>query len=511
MNEQSSAKGRWLWAVITILFAGSPLVMNGAEAEGKRPNIIFVYADDHAYQAIQSYGGWLSEYAPTPNIDRLASEGMLFRECYVSNSICGPMRSVVQTGKYSHLNGFYRNGQRFDTSQQTFPKLLQEAGYQTAIVGKWHLKAEPVGYDYYHVLYGQGPYYNPAMRTPDGRVEHTGYTTDVITDEALKWLKSKRDQDEPFMLMYQHKAPHRNWQPGPEQLSLYDDVTLPEPATLFDDYAGRAGPVKNQKMMIAKHMNKGDLKLRVPGDLNETQRYPWNAAYRPKNEAFRQQNLEGKELVRWKYQRYLKDYLRCIASIDANLGRLLGYLKKSGLAENTVVVYSSDQGFYLGEHGWFDKRWIYEESLRTPLVVRWPGVTEPGSENSQIVSPVDFAPTFLQMAGAEVPSDMQGRSLVPLLQGKRPNDWRESFYYHYYEYPGAHSVRRHYGVVTDRYKLVHFYREGEWELLDLKANPKETKNYYGEAKYQEVQERLKTELKRLQKDLKVPADQTKLY
>ena len=481
----------------------------------QRPNIVLVYCDDHAYQAISAYQA-VSAYGlklnQTPQIDRLAREGMRFDNCYVTNSICGPCRAVVQTGKYSHLNGFLCNGDRFDGSQQTFPKLLQKAGYQTAVVGKWHLESDPVGYDYWHVLIGQGPYYNPPMIDNGKRVKHIGYTTEIITDIALDWLKNRRDPSKPFMLMCQHKAPHREWEPGPGYLTMYDDVTIPEPDTLFDDYSGRGTAAKTQDMSIAKTMTNRDLKLVPLGGLTPEQLEPWNKAYEPKNEAFRKANLQGRDLVRWKYQRYMKDYLRCIAAVDDNLGRLLKYLDDTGLAESTVVIYSSDQGFYLGEHGWFDKRWIYQESLRTPLIVRWPGVVKPGSTNQDIVSNLDFAETFLELAGQQVPDDMQGRSLVPLLKGQTPADWRKAFYYHYYEYPAVHSVRRHYGVADGLYKLIHFYPSpwdpkpiDEWELYDLKSDPKELKSVYGDPDYAEVQKRLEGELARLRRELKVPA------
>ena len=479
-----------------------------------RPNILFVFCDDHAYQAISAYQS-VSAYGlklnDTPNIDRLAQEGMRFDNCYVTNSICGPSRAVIQTGKYSHLNGFYCNGNKFNGDQQTFPKLLQKAGYQTAVVGKWHLSTDPQGYDYWEVLLGQGPYYNPPMLTNGESVKHTGYTTTIITDLALDWLKDERDPDRPFMLMYQHKAPHRNWQPGPKWLNKYDDVTIPEPDTLFDDYSNRGTAAKTQAMSISKTMNASDLKLTPPKDLTTEQAEAWNAAYGPKNEAFEKAGLEGDDLVRWKYQRYMKDYLRCVAAVDDSLGRVLKYLDDTGLADNTVVVYSSDQGFYLGEHDWFDKRWIYEESLRTPLIVRWPGVTTPGSTNQDIVSNLDFAETFLDIAGVEVPDDMQGRSVVPILKGRTPDDWRKSFYYHYYEFPGGHSVRRHYGVADGRYKLIHFYHNphdpapiDEWELYDLESDAKELNNVFGELRYADVQKRLEAELVRLRRELKVP-------
>ncbi|MCA9268677.1 MAG: sulfatase, partial [Planctomycetales bacterium] len=482
------------------LLCFAPLALAAAAATAQadeRPNIIFIFADDHAYQAISCYGSKVNE---TPNLDRIAKEGMRFTNCFVTNSLCGPARAVIQTGKYSHLNGFFQNGNRFNGDQQTFPKLLQKAGYATAVVGKWHLESTPQGYDYYHVLRGQGPYYNPPMLTSDGPVKHVGYTTDIITDVALDWLKNKRDPQKPFMLMFQHKAPHRNWQPGPDHLHTYDDVEIPEPETLFDDYAHRASPAHNQAMEIDRHMTMGsDLKLSTPGGLTDEQKAVWEAAYGPKNEKFKEQNLSGKDLVRWKYQRYMKDYLRCIASVDDNVGRVLKHLDDTGLAKNTVVIYSSDQGFYLGEHGWFDKRWMYEESLRTPLMVRWPGKIKPGSVRDEFVSNLDFAETFLTLAGVEVPADMQGASLQPLLSdAPAPKDWRTAFYYHYYEFPGAHSVARHCGVRTDRYKLIHYYELSEWELFDLEKDPQELHSVYDDPAYADTQADLLRQLAALQ-------------
>ena len=467
-----------------------------AHAADKRPNILFIMSDDHGYQAISAYGHGINS---TPNIDRLAKEGMRFDRCYVTNSICGPSRAVILTGKYSHLNGFANNGDTFNGEQQNVAKLLKQAGYQTAVIGKWHLKSEPTGFDYFHVLIGQGPYYNPPMRTPGGVVRHTGYTTDIITDEALGWLKEKRDSEKPFFLMYQHKAPHRNWQPGPKYLDKYDGETIPEPETLFDDYRGRGTPAKTQEMTVARHLTPNDLKLVPQRGLTDEQRQAWDKAYEPKNKAFEQANLEGKELVKWKYQRYAKDYLRCIDAVDENVGRVLDYLDESGLAENTVVFYTSDQGWYLGEHGWYDKRWMYEESFRTPLLVRWPGMAKAGSVNNDLAMNLDFAQTFLQIAGAEAPDDMQGAGLAPLLKGETPDDWRNSIYYHYYEFPGAHSVRKHLGVRTDRYKLIHFYEPDvdEWELYDLEKDPHEMQSVYDDPQYAKVVEEMKAELARL--------------
>jgi len=468
-----------------------------------QPNILFIFTDDHASHAISAYGSKINK---TPHLDRIANEGMLFRNCFCTNSICGPSRAVIQTGKYSHLNGFLRNGDTFDGSQQTFPKLLQKSGYQTAIIGKWHLKSKPTGFDYSEVLIGQGPYYNPPMLKNGKRTTHTGYTTEIITDLALEWLKNGRDDSKPFMLMYQHKAPHRRWEPGPKYLTLYDDVVIPEPDNLFDNYANRGTAAKTQDMTIAETMTDSDLKLVPPRNLTEDQLAKWNAAYEPKNDAFRAARLTGKALVKWKYQRYIKDYLRCIAAVDDNVGRVLDYLDKTGLANNTVVIYSSDQGFYLGDHGWFDKRFMYEESYRMPLMARWPGVIKPGSVNEDLVSNLDFAETFLDIAGVKIPNDMQGASLVPLLKGKTPKDWRGSLYYQYYEFPAVHSVRRHYGVRRQRYKLMHFYNLDEWEFYDLKNDPREMKNVYSDPVYHHIVEDMKQDITRLQKHYQVPDD-----
>ena len=476
------------------------LIAHVARADkDQRPNILFIFADDHGYQALSCYG---SKVNKTPNLDRIAKEGMRFDRCFVTNSICGPSRAVILSGKYSHLNGFVRNGNRFNGKQQTVSKLLQAAGYQTAVIGKWHLGTDPTGFDYWHILQGQGPYYNPQMETPDGLVKHTGYTTEIITDVALDWLQEKRDADKPFLLMYQHKAPHRNWQPGPKQLHNYDGVTIPEPETLFDDYSNRASPARNQEMTVERHLNPNDLKLVPQRGLTDEQREVWAAAYGPKNEEFEKAKLTGKELIRWKYQRYAKDYLRCIDSVDENVGRVLDYLDETGLADNTIVIYSSDQGWYLGEHGWFDKRWMYEESFRTPLMVRWPGKVKPGTVSDAMVMNLDFPELFLDAAGAAIPADMQGRSFKQVLMGETPTDWRKSVYYHYYEFPGAHSVAKHYGVRTERHKLIHYYDLKEWELFDLEKDPNELKSLYDDPAYASVRKQLEAELQRLRDQYK---------
>lgn len=498
MNKPSSFV-RALLSAMLALFTTSAL------AAPKQPNILFIFSDDHAYQAISAYQHSL-KLVETPNLDRLAKEGMIFHRALVPNSICGPSRATVMTGKYSHANGFYNNtNSKFDGAQQTFPKLLKAAGYQTAIVGKWHLVSDPTSFDYWEILPGQGVYYNPPMIRNGERVKHEGYVTDIITDLSLAWLK-QRDKTKPFLMMAQHKAPHREWSPNLKYLGWNKDQKFAEPPTLFDNYTGRGRAEYEQDMTLEKTFTKLDAKLTVPGSLNEEQRKAWNAYYEPRNAEFEKANLAGKELVRWRYQRYLHDYLGCILSVDESVGRLLKFLDDEGLAQDTIVIYSSDQGFYLGEHGWFDKRWFYEESVRTPLLARWPGVTKPGSVNRDMVSNLDFASTFLEAAGQPAPSDIQGRSLVPVLKGQTPADWRKSFYYHYYEFPGPHSVRKHYAVITDRYKLVHFYEPdvNYWELFDREKDPQEMKSFYEDPAYAKTRAELHTELTRLRKELKVP-------
>ncbi|EDM28862.1 mucin-desulfating sulfatase (N-acetylglucosamine-6-sulfatase) [Lentisphaera araneosa HTCC2155] len=487
-----------------------------------KTNILFIFSDDHATQAISAYGGRFAKVAPTPNLDRLADEGMLFKRCMVTNSICGPSRATILTGKYSHLNGFMVNEKTtFNGAQQTFPKLLQKAGYETSIIGKWHLGSKPTGFDHWDILPGQGMYYNPDFDSPQGRSRVEGYCTEVVTDKALTWLKKERDSSKPFMLMVQHKAPHREWSPALKYLNAFDDVKMPEPSSLFDDYEGRGKAARNQDMSIDISMELGkDLKVkefdkkghlagRIHKRMTAAQLKAWNAAYEPKNQALLEAKPQGKDLIRWKYQRYVKDYLRCIKSVDDSLGQLLDYLDESGLAQNTIVIYSSDQGFYLGEHGWFDKRFMYDESYRTPLLIRWPGHTKEGSKTSKLVSNLDFAETFLEIAGEEIPSDMQGASLVPLLKGEDPKHWRKSHYYHYYEFPGWHMVQRHEGAYDGRYKLMYFYDIDEWELYDLKADPEEMTNQFNNPEYSSVLTHMKQELQKLRSQHQVPKNKIK--
>jgi arylsulfatase A-like enzyme len=484
-----------LFAVLGLLLAG------GAMAES-RPNIVWVFSDDHSYQTIGAYGGRLQSLNPSPNIDRLAREGMRFDRAYVGNSICAPSRATLLTGKHSHLNGKYDNRGPFNHDQQQFQKILQKNGYQTVMVGKIHLNGQMQGFDYWEVLPGQGKYYNPDFVTEEGKTTYEGYTSDIITDRALNWLENNRDKEKPFMLMVHHKAPHRNWQPAKRHMEKYSDVEIPEPANLFDDYSTRSEAAHGQTMEIDRHM-KMDNDLKIGG------RYGKDTQYTARNAWFEENRPEGKELVKWKYQTYMKDFMRCTWAVDESVGRILESLEEQGLADNTVVMYSSDQGFYMGEHGWFDKRFMYEESFRTPLIARWPGKIKPGSVNGDLVQNIDFAETFLDLAGAPIPDDMQGRSIVPLMQGETPDDWRDSLYYHYYEYPAVHSVRRHEGVFDGRWKLIRFYGVDvpggeQWELFDLQNDPSEMNNIFGNPEYKDRIQILEKELSKLKKKYLVP-------
>ncbi len=532
--QKSSLAGISLLAGCSIFDKISHLGKNGKIL--KNPNIVFIFSDDHAYQAIGAYGDRLAKLNPTPNIDRLAKEGMVFDRFFVGNSICAPSRATLLTGKHSHLHGKKDNRGGFDHNQQTFPKLLQKAGYQTAIVGKTHLDGQIQGFDYWETLPGQGHYYQPAFDSPKGTKIETGYVTDIINIKSLNWLKNQRNPDKPFMLMVHQKAPHRTWLPAVRHLSKYDDVEIPEPENLFDDYSTRTRAAHEQDMSISETMRlKEDLKvLEKPerekrlkefeesGELPEgahneyyrmtkEQRKVWDSAYDPKNEKFIEKfgvtslalkgtpfkgGLSCKELTKWKYQRYMKDYLRCIFAVDEGVGEIMDYLDKNGLTDNTVVIYSSDQGFYLGEHGWFDKRFMYKESFRAPLIVRWPGVTKPGSVDSNLTQNIDFAETFLDIAGAPIPGDMQGKSLVPLLKSETPENWRDSLYYHYYM-EKVHGVSPHYGVRTHRFKLIYFYKNNEWEFYDLEKDPNEMNNVYSNPDFSEKIGELKKELRRL--------------
>jgi len=500
-----------------------PQVFSSISCRSKagRPNIIFILSDDHACRAISSYDNRLIQ---TPHIDRLAEEGIRFLSSFVTNSICAPSRASILTGQYSHQHGVIDNSLEMKSQEGTFPVLFKKAGYQTALVGKWHLKATPVGFDYFSILPDQGHYYNPDFIEKGRKYQEHGYVTDILTEKCLSWLRN-RDKSKPFLLFLNHKAPHRNWMPGPEALGLFRNEDLPVPETFFDDYNTRCDAARLQEMRIADHAYLSyDLKLfplrdeeineqektgleywmSVYNRLTDEQKKAWNEAYRDENEEFRRKKLEGQELALWKYQRYIKDYLRCIASVDVSVGRVLELLDREGLADNTLVIYASDQGFFLGEHGWFDKRFMYEPSLRFPLLIRYTDGVENRVDKEHMVLNVDIAPTLLEIAGLAVPAYMQGKSFKDILQGKRVSDWRESFYYHYYEYPAVHSVKRHYGIRTSRYKLIHFYYDIDcWELYDLMSDPEEINNVYNHLGYQNVRENLTKELNRLRAELGV--------
>ena len=473
-----------------------------------RPNIVFIMSDDNAVSAISAYKDWLSELAPTPNIDRIAENGMLMTRTFNTNSICGPSRASILTGKYSHVNGFFKNekGGDFDGSQMTFPKLFQQAGYETAVIGKWHLGTNPTGFDYSKVMInwgGQGTYFNPVF-LENGRdtiVERKRHSTAQVAHDALKWLDKERDKEKPFMLMYQFKAPHRPWEPAEEFQTLFTDEDFPHPSNFNDDYQGRIA-AQQQWMEIENHMNRRDLKIPPPAGLNKRE---LNDYYSYGNQGqfwTPSDTLEGAALKNWKYQTYIKDYLRCVAGVDKAVGQMLDYLKDSGLAENTIVIYTSDQGFYLGEHGWFDKRWMYEESFRMPFMISYPKRIEPRTVNSNLLLNIDFAPTMLELAGISIPEDIQGTSFVSQLD-MDPKDVRDAVYYHYYEYPKWHKVQPHYGIRTNRFKLIHFYYSmDEWELYDLDKDPNEMNNLYNNPKYIKLIKQLKKKLKALQLEYK---------
>lgn len=446
----------------------------------------------------------------TPNIDRIAKEGAIFTKGFVTNSICAPSRAVMLTGKHSFVNGKVDNHQPFNWDQENFPKILQRNGYQTAMIGKIHLDGLPQGFDYSMVLPGQGQYYNPDFLLNGEKTKIEGYCTEIITDLTLDWLKNKRDPKKPFCVFYHQKAPHRNWMPALKYLTLYDDTTFIPPANYFDDYEGRGSAAKEQEMKIDGHARWGhDFKLVTDPEGNSTdldkhlatmtdaQKEQWLAAYTPKNEAMIAAKLKGKDLAIWKYNRYIKDYLRTIRSVDDGVGEVLDYLKENGLEENTIVVYTSDQGFYLGEHGWFDKRFMYEESFRTPILMKYPKEIKPGTVVDKLIQNLDFAPTFLDYVGVEIPKDMQGESFRKIVSGES-SEWRDAIYYTYYEYPAEHMVKRHYGVRTDRYKLIHFYFDvDEWELYDLEKDPHEMRNVYNDPDYAGIKNEMHRQLSRM--------------
>ncbi|MBT8038525.1 MAG: sulfatase [Verrucomicrobiae bacterium] len=492
-----------------------------------KPNILFLFSDDHALNAISAYGSALAKVAPTPHIDRLADEGAIFENSFCANSICGPSRACILTGKHSHKNGFMRNtGKGLDQSQWTLSKTLQKSGYATAVIGKWHLHTKPRGFDYWEVLPGQGKYYNPDFIQMDGeKKQFTGYVTDITTDKAIAWL-DRRDKTKPFFLMCQHKAPHRTFSPALRHLKAFEGVEIPEPASLFDDYASRSQWLPKNEMEIDRHFNWAyDLKLRederagikLPGldlygapeydRMNAAQRKQWVAHFGPKNQAFLKDfkagKLSNKDMVRWKFQRYMRNYLATVKSVDESVGRMLKYLDDQGLAENTLVIYSSDQGFFLGEHGWYDKRWMFEESFKMPFLIRWPGQIKPGSRPEALIQNIDYAPTLLEAAGMPVPEEIQGKSIVPVLKDST-RSVRDSLYYAYYEL-GEHNVPQHYGVRTRTHKLFYIPSTQEWQMFDLVKDPSEMVNVYGHPEYALMKKELTAEYKRLRKEFDAPS------
>lgn len=520
MNKQAAT--RYLWkSACAVLFLTAQ-----AAGEQQRPNILFLFSDDHAVKAISAYGGPLAEVAPTPNIDRLAREGAVFLNSFCANSICGPSRATILTGKHSHKNGFMRNtGKGLDQSQWTVAKTLQAAGYNTAVVGKWHLKTTPLGFDHWEILPGQGNYYNPVFIQMNGKGQRfEGYASDLTTDKALAWL-DRRDKSKPFFLMCQHKAPHRTFAPALRHLGALDDVEIPEPKTLFDDYANRSRTLAENEMEIDRHFDwaydaklrkdeRGGVVLPKPdrygtpeyNRMTDAQKKAWNAHFGPRNQAFlvdfKAGRLSHKDIVRWKYRRYMRNYLGTVKAVDESVGRVLKYLDDNNLADNTIVIYSSDQGFYLGEHGWYDKRWMFEESLRMPFLIRWPGVVKPGSKPEELIQNIDYAPTFLEAAGLAVPEQIQGRSLLPILAGK-PGNWRQSIYYAYYEL-GEHAVPQHFGVRTHTHKLIYFPGTDEWNLFDLVRDPQEMRSVHDDPDYRQVRSDLTAEFTRLRKQYDAP-------
>lgn len=517
MNHILPNKLKALYA-LPLAAAVLPSCSQGGESEQQRPNIIFIMTDDHTTQAMSCYGGNLLQ---TPNMDRIANEGIRMDNCYATNALSGPSRACILTGKFGHVNGFTDNACRFDSTQVTFPKLLQAEGYRTGIVGKWHLISEPQGFDFWSILTGQeeqGDYYNPDFNENGVAIQEKGYATDIITDKALSFIDEATSEGKPYCLMFHHKAPHRNWMPSPENLGIFNDRVFPEPENLFDDYSSRTQAASSQDMSIASTLKEDwDLKvltreeilaggnrlLGVYSRMPEEVQHKWDSVYAPRIAEYRSGKLKGKELVSWKYQQYMRDYLATVLSVDQSIGRLLEHLEKNGTLDNTIIVYTSDQGFFLGEHGWFDKRFMYEECQRMPLIIRYPKAIRPGSTSNAICMNVDFAPTFLDFAGVDIPEDMQGRSLKMVLEneGKTPEDWREAAYYHYYEYPAEHSVKRHYGIRTADFKLIHFYNDiDSWEMYDEKADPREMNNIYDDPAYSAQRERLTTLLRQIQQE-----------
>lgn len=468
----------------------------------KKPNIIYIMADDLTTQAISAYGGIYKDIAPTPNIDKVAKEGMLFQDVLVTNSICGPSRAAILTGNYSNLNGYYKNesGGKFDDSKWTFPQEFQKNGYKTALFGKWHLGTEPVGFDtfkYHNASGQQGNYWNPLYNDNGKNVKEKGYATNLSTDFALNWLGASEMTDEPFLMVLQYKAPHRPWHPDTKYEKLWDDIEMPYPSTFNDTYKGREKTAGDTEMTM-EYFSRRDMKLERPKNLKRKERIQWDFYGAKAGEIVQPKGMTNEEGKKWRYQNYIKDYLACVKSVDDNIGRVLTYLKENNLEENTVIVVTSDQGFYLGDHGFFDKRFIYEESLRMPFMVKYPERIKAGSVNEDIITNIDFAPTLLELAGITTTQKMQGTSFVPVLEGNTPNNWQDAMYYHYYEFPFWHHVQPHYGIRTQKYTLAHFYYNIDvWELYDLEKDPNQMNNIYNDPNYTSTITELKAKLKNL--------------
>ena len=468
----------------------------------KKPNIIYIMADDLTTQAISAYGGIYKDIAPTPNIDKVAKEGMLFQDVLVTNSICGPSRAAILTGNYSNLNGYYKNesGGKFDDSKWTFPQEFQKNGYKTALFGKWHLGTEPVGFDtfkYHNASGQQGNYWNPLYNDNGKNIKEKGYATNLSTDFALNWLDAKEMTNEPFLMVLQYKAPHRPWHPDTKYEKLWDDIEMPYPSTFNDDYKGREKTAGDTEMTM-EYFSRRDMKLERPKNLKRKERIQWDFYGAKAGEIVQPKGMTNEEGKKWRYQNYIKDYLACVKSVDDNIGRVLTYLKENNLEENTVIVVTSDQGFYLGDHGFFDKRFIYEESLRMPFMVKYPERIKAGSVNEDIITNIDFAPTLLELAGITTTQKMQGTSFVPVLEGNTPNNWQDAMYYHYYEFPFWHHVQPHYGIRTQKYTLAHFYYNIDvWELYDLEKDPNQMNNIYNDPNYTSTITELKAKLKNL--------------
>ncbi|NDP27076.1 MAG: sulfatase [Flavobacterium sp.] len=498
----------------TLLFTGFLFILSctiNAQSQAKskkgnsnKPNIIYIMADDLTIQAISAYGGIYKDIAPTPSIDRLAREGKLFQNVMCTNAICGPSRAAILTGKYSHLNGYYKNenGGQFNANQWTFPQEFQKNGYQTSLFGKWHLGTDPVGFDVFkiHSAAGQqGLYWDPTYNENGVEVNEKGYSTNLETGFAINWLDKERNKSKPFLMVLQFKAPHRPWEPDKKYENLFEDIEMPYPSTFNDDYKGRELTAGDTEMTM-DHFSRKDMKLKVPEGLSKTDKLKWEFYGAKNNEAVQPDGMSKEEGRKWRYQTYIKDYLACVKSVDDNVGKLLKYLDENNLTNNTMVVLTSDQGFYLGDHGFFDKRFIYEESLRMPFLVRYPQAVKAGTENKDIISNIDFASTFLDLAGIKTKEKLQGKSFKQILEGNTPSNWRQSMYYHYYEFPFWHHVQPHYGIRTQRYTLAHFYYSMDvWELYDLQKDPKQMHNEINNPEYKDIIVKLKSELKGLMK------------